>query len=95
MSQGIFRNASPRSDSSDFPSDNFDDTFLQHGTRDSRSATPWKNLELVSYDSAVLVSLLLFSSASINFDFNPPEDDAKFFKFSKSAEDGPPRAGRL
>ena len=56
-----------------------------------------KNVELVLTNSAALVSPIFhvpkdFLSCLVP---NPQEDDAKFREFSKRAEDGPCRAGRL
>ena len=37
----------------------------------------------------------MFHNISVLPDPHPQEDDAKFFEFSKRAEDGPPQAGTL
>ena len=58
-SHGIYRNASPRSDSPNYPSYNFEDKFLLYGVEESRSKTSWQSEELVLYDSAVLFPILL------------------------------------
>ena len=52
------------------------------------------NVRLVLKNSAGLVSHL-FHVSMIFPDVNPQEDDARFRQFSKRAEDGPSRAGRL
>ena len=85
-SRGINRNPGPRSDSSEFPS----------CKDDSRSKTSWQSEELVLYDSAVLFSILLLvpQFLPVSISLNLQEDDAKFFEFSKSADDGSPREGR-
>ena len=40
-------------------------------------------------------SFSLFHNLPVSSGLNPQEDDAKFFEFSKGAENGSPRAGRL
>ena len=39
MCQGIYRDVGPKSDSSDFPSYNFEDKFLLYEKEDSKSKT--------------------------------------------------------
>ena len=96
MSQGFYRNAVPKSDSSDFPSCNFEDKFLLLDTTDSRSKTSWQSEELVLYNSVFffLKNPLCSAILLVSLGFDLQEDDAKFFEFSKSADDGSPPAGR-
>ena len=85
-----------RSDSSDFPSCNFEDKFLLYEKRDSRSKTSWQSEELVLHDSAVLFSILLLVPQFCMYQVASvcKKNDATFFGCSKSAEDGSLRPGR-
>ena len=82
--------------SSEFPSYNFEDKFLLHDTKGSRTKTTWQSEVLVLNNSVVLFSIplsvpqfCLYQLASIC-----KRADAKFFEFPKSADDGSPGAGR-
>ena len=66
-----------------------------------RDLIPWIfHLAILRISSSCTISMI-FLNASLcsaillaSIGFNLQEDDAKFFEFSKSADDGSPRAGR-
>ena len=96
MCQGIYRHAVRRFDSSEFPSYNFEDEFLLHDTKNSRSKTSWQIEESVLNNSAVLFSIPLsvsqfciYQLASICKKTTPNS-----LNFPKSVDDGSPGAGR-
>ena len=84
---GICLNASPRSDSSDFPSYNFENKFLLYEKKDKK----W-----VLYNPSVLCSILPFvpQFCLYQIGFNPQDDERNSWNFSKSVEDRSPRACR-
>ena len=59
----------------------------------TRSNTSWQSEELALHIPAILSQSFSFSAIlPVSFGFSLQEDDAKFFEFSKNAEDGSPRA---
>ena len=96
MSPGIFQDAFPRLEISGNPSYHCENKFLQCDTRGSRFQYLDLNVGLVLTNSAALVSPSPCSQIFLVLPGpNPQEDVAKFHEFSKRAEGGPSRAGRL
>ena len=96
MCQGSYRNAVPRSGSSEFPSYNFEDKLLLHDTDDSRSNTSWQSEESSLCSSAVLFSIPLFVPQLCLYQLASicKKTMRNSLNFLKSADDGSPGAGR-
>ena len=92
---GNYRNASLRSDSSDFQSYNFEVPPVRKRESQVENFLAKRGIGIVGFCGSFLKLSPCSAILPLPIGFNLQEDDAKFFELSKTADDGSPRAGRL
>ena len=89
---GIFRDAVPKWNISDFPSHNFENELLQYEVKGPGNQVK-RRVGIVQPCGSRLTPCPCPIILSVSRGLDPQEDDAKFFGFSKSSEDDSHRAG--